>query len=196
MRKEVIFRSICVWIGVIILLGTFSCQSEYEKMVKRELESGVRSDSLFFGLYLGMSNKDFFARCWELNNQGVFFHGAQNTTVEYRFDDFGKAATMNFYPEFKEGKIYEMPVTIAYNAFAPWDKSYSADTLLNQTMDFITPWFGDEFIELSHPEKGEVLAKVHGNKRILVYKSGNQVKLLITDLSIKEKAGKQKNRNT
>ena len=195
MRNIVSKRYFFSWFSLVLLLGTFSCQSEYEKMVKRELASGVQSDSLFFGLYLGMSNKDFFARCWELNNKGVFFHGAQNTTVEYRFDDFGKAATMNFYPDFHEGAIYEMPVTFAYNAFAPWDSTYSADTLLKQTMDFIVPWFGEGFIELKHPEKGEVLAKVEGNKRILVYKSGREVKMLITDLSMKEVAGTKKNRN-
>ena len=81
-------------------LITFSCQSEYEKMVRTELASGVRNDSIFFGLSLGMTSKDFFARCWELNKEGVFYHGAQNTTVEYRYTFKDKAYTMNFYQTF------------------------------------------------------------------------------------------------
>ena len=195
MKKDNLNKFFFFGILFALTIGLFSCQSEYEKMVKRELASGVQSDSLFFGLYLGMTNKDFFSRCWELNKQGVLFHGGQNTTVEYRFEDFGKAATMNFYPDFHEGKIYEMPVTFAYNAFAPWDSTYSPDTLLDQTMAFITPWFGEGFITLSHPERGEVLAKVEGNKRVLVYKSGREVKMLITDLSMKDAAKAKQNRN-
>lgn len=165
-------------------------------MIKRELASGVRSDSLFFGMYFGMSSKDFYGRCWELNNQGILYHGAQNMTVEYRFDDFGKAATMNFYPEFYEDKIYEMPITFAYSAFAPWNPEYSPDSLLAQTLEFIEPWFGIGFIKISHPEKGDLLAKVEGNRRVLVFISEDKVKLLVTDLSVKDKADAKKGKTT
>ncbi|MEM6628116.1 MAG: hypothetical protein AAF694_00510 [Bacteroidota bacterium] len=177
-----------VWVficGMSIFCGS-ACQSDYEKMVQKELASGVRQDSLFFGLYLGMSSKDFFAQCWELNNQGVLYHGAENTTVEYRFKDFGKDATMNFYPDFHDNKIYEMPATFAYTASAPWDPGYSADTLLKETLTMIAPWFGEGFIKLTHPEKGSVYAKVNGNRRVLLYKAGEKVKMLVTDLSLKK----------
>ena len=172
-----------------------SCQSEYEKMVRQELASGVRQDSLFFGLYLGMDSKEFFARCWELNNKGVLYHGAANTTVEYRFKDFGKDATMNFYPDFHEDKIYEMPATFAYTASAPWDPGYSTDTLLKETLTFVEPWFGKGFIKLVHPEKGSVYAKVDGNRRVLIYTAGETVKMLVTDLSVKEAVDSKSKQN-
>ena len=157
MKKDNLNKFFFFGILFALTIGLFSCQSEYEKMVNRELASGLRKDSLFFDLHLGMSSKDFYAKCWELNNEGVLFHGTNNTTVEYRFDDFGKAATMNFYPEFHQDTIYEMEAYFTYTAFAPWDSTYSTDTLLTQTLDFISPWFGKGFIPLNHPDTGRCL---------------------------------------
>ena len=52
-----------VWLLPILISGLIlsgcSPKSRYDRMVKRELASGVRYDSLFMGLYFGMPEKDF-----------------------------------------------------------------------------------------------------------------------------------------
>ncbi len=170
----------------IISIFLQSCDSEYERMLKRELSSGKIVNDLFFGLELGMSSKEFYGKCWELNNDSLLYHGAMNTTVEHRFELNGKATRMNFYPEFHEGKVYEMPVTFTYTAFAPWNASYSVDTLLQETLGYISQWFGDEFIRMEHPEKGIAYVNVTGNRRIIVYPGEKHVNMLISDLSFEE----------
>ena len=48
---------------LLILLATIfilSCQSEYSKLVKRELRSGLKKDSLLFDLKFGDTKNDFF----------------------------------------------------------------------------------------------------------------------------------------
>ena len=39
---------------------------------------GIRIDSMPFGLKLGDSKKDFFAKCWELNKTGEILAGPGN----------------------------------------------------------------------------------------------------------------------
>jgi hypothetical protein len=60
----------------ILLIGLASCGSsdirEYEKLVDKELASNKRYDSIFLGIYLGMTNKDFYQHCWDLNKQGYY----------------------------------------------------------------------------------------------------------------------------
>ena len=76
-------------------------KSKYERKLKHELAKGVRYDSLFLGLYLGMPEKDFYIHCWELNKKGLIRQGSNNTTVEYRMEDELKyPGIMNFYPSF------------------------------------------------------------------------------------------------
>ncbi len=61
-------------------------KAKYERKLKHELAKGVRYDSLFLGLYLGMPEKDFYIHCWELNKKGLIRQGSNNTTVEYRYE--------------------------------------------------------------------------------------------------------------
>ena len=52
-----------VFLTAIIFAGILSgCtpKAKYDRMVKRELASGIRNDSIFMGLYLGMPEKDFY----------------------------------------------------------------------------------------------------------------------------------------
>src|SRR3954468_23057067 len=77
--------STCVWVflALVVLTGC-SKKSEYQEMEARELAKGIRRDSLFLGLKFGMTAKEFFAHCWQLNKQGLVMEGASNTTVLYK----------------------------------------------------------------------------------------------------------------
>ena len=105
-------------------------KAKYERKLKNELAKGVRYDSLFLGLYLGMPEKDFYIHCWELNKKGLIRQGSNNTTVEYRMEDELKyPGIMNFYPSFVDSKIAEMPVKLTYAGWAPWNQKLSSDSL-------------------------------------------------------------------
>src|SRR5689334_17441295 len=103
---------------VICLISVFACNSDdrkYDQLVKDELSRGVRKDSLFEGIKLGMTSKEFYAHCWEMNKKGLFFAGPGNMTVLYKLDkELKYPASMNFYPDFWQGKIYKMRVLFGY----------------------------------------------------------------------------------
>ena len=170
------------------------CQTEYEQMVERELASGERHDSLFFGLYLGMTADSFYKHCWKLNKTKKFKQGQFNTSVEYTMDELEYPAVMNFYPTFNEdGVVAEMPVMFNYKAWAPWNKKLWADSLVLQVKDLMEKWYGPGFIEMTHPEKGTRYVKVDGNRRIILWAVDEQyVKALYSDLTrIKKESEKE-----
>src|SRR3954471_15648469 len=83
---------------------------QYKRLVKSELTTGKRVDSIFLGIYFGMTSKQFFAYCWEMNKKGLFTDGQSNTAVLYRLNhnELKSPASMNFYPEMYENKINKM----------------------------------------------------------------------------------------
>ncbi len=162
------------------------CSTEYERMLKSEAEKGVRNDSIFMGLYLGMPKKDFFGRCWELNKQGVLRQGPGNLSVQHRLDSsvLGAPAFMRFYPVFKDGKILAMPVEFSFEAWAPWNKDLYSDKLLEQVKKLAEQWYGEGFLKLEHEKKGLVVfVKVDGNREVRLYqKDDARVKMEIINL--------------
>ncbi len=190
-----------LWITVsitITILGS-GCNrpSEYHQMVERELARGVTYDTLFLGVTFGMTSKDFYAHCWDLNKKGLVKQGPQNTTVEYKVNELKKPATMNFYPSFYEDKIYEMPVTFTYEAWAPWNKSLFADSLQLDVLKLYEKWYGKGFLKVEHSLKGAAYVKVDGNRRISIYKgtSDKDVHVLYTDLTVDQKIKAEKTSN-
>ena len=159
-------------------------------MEERELASGVRYDSLFFGFQLGMPADSFYASCWKLNKQGLIHEGASNTAVHYDLPNFKHPAGMDFYPGFHEGQIAEMPLLFAYDSWAPWNKDLTADSLKMEVLPLMEEWFGEGFLEIKNPKPSgsSAYVKVDGNRRISIYNKLDQaVKVDIVDLIIKNK---------
>lgn len=185
--------------GFTLLLITllFSCQqsSEYHKMVERELASGIRQDSLFLGIYLGMSSKDFYTHCWNLNKTGIIREGTGNTSVNYPIKEFKAPASMDFYPGFYDAKIIEMPVVFTYDGWAPWNKHLSAEPLKAEVLKLMEKWYGTGFLEIENPHSygGNAFVKVDGNRRISIYNmDDSKVRVDFVDLLMKEKLDKTK----
>jgi len=176
--------------GVLIAgLMIYGCspRSKYERRLKQELASGVRYDSLFMGLYLGMPEKDFYMHCWMLNREGLIKQGTNNMTVEYELKDVLKyPVTMNYYPGFVHGEIFEMPVRFIYNGWTPWNKKLSSDNLELDVLKWYEKIYGDGFIKVKHPERGTAYIKVDGNRRITIFKEdGLHVWAVFTDMLVK-----------
>ena len=128
------------------LFLTFSCKStpeqEYKAREAKELASGVRYDSLFLGLSLGMSMDEFYDRCWQMNKQGLIMEGANNTTVRYEIQEFQHPASMEFYPSSENGKVTAMPISFMYDAWAPWNKELQAKELIIEVIKLMESWYG------------------------------------------------------
>ncbi len=180
-----------VFLTAIIFAGILSgCtpKAKYDRMVKRELASGIRNDSIFMGLYLGMPEKDFYTRCWILNGKGLIRQSPRNMSVEYEMkNEFKSKATMDFYPEFVKGKIYEIPVRFIYNGWAPWNKKLSSDSLQIEVVNWFKKLYGDNFIDVKHPVRGDAYVMVNGNRRISIFKENEMyVWAVYTDLLVKK----------
>ncbi len=190
MRKKLSFTILSLVITAFFLVSC-SPRARYEKRLREGLQSGVRHDSLFLGLYLGMPSKDFFTRCWKLNKKGLIRQGPNNQTVEYKLkDELPYPATMLFYPRFFDDRIYEMPVRIAYDGWAPWNKKLSADNLEKDVRRWYRKIYGGGFIKVVHPVHGAAWVKVDGNRRITIFKENDlYVWVIFTDMSSPKAAG-------
>lgn len=166
------------YIFIISLIGVLtSCQqSEYSKLVKSELAKNIHQDSIFFGIEFGETSKSFYAKCWDLNNQGIISHGPKNMNVKYIIEvEDDSDIQLLFYPVFdKDGKIKKMDAEFSYEAWSPWNTAYSADNLLPIVKDTLEAWHGgNQFLKLNI-DQVEIWAKVDGNRRISMKSDGKQ----------------------
>lgn len=181
----------------VLFFGSCSWNNEkkqYPELVKSELASGKRYDSIFFGIYLGMTGKEFFTHCWEMNKKGLFTDGRSNTAVLYRLNhnELKYPASMNFYPEMELGKINKMSVSFQYDAWAPWNKHLFADSLLHDVLNLYNKWYvnGNPFIKVGENER-PIYVKVDGNRRITLRKQDDMdVKVEYIDLLAEQKMKK------
>jgi len=185
-------------LSITIIISLNACSwpggSEYNRLVKKELAKGTRSDSLFMGIYLGMTSKAFYGHCWDLNKKGVFTNGSNNTSVLYKIDkDLKYPASMNFYPDFYEDKIFSMWASFEYDAWAPWNKAQQSDSLLPDVLQVYKRWYpgGNDFITIANEKRGTIFVKVDGNRRITIGKFDDRmVKVDYSDLLIEQKLKK------
>jgi hypothetical protein len=193
-RKYSIYLS-----AIAVIITICSCSTsggeQYDKLVKKELAKGTRVDSLFLGIGFGMTSKEFFGYCWELNKKGLLTDGNNNTAVLYKIDkELKYPASMNFYPDFYDNKISGMRVGFQYNAWAPWNKAQFADSLLPDVLKMYKKWYpqGNDFITITDKVKGTIYVKVDGNRRITIGRYNDMlVKVDYTDLLIEQKLKKQ-----
>ncbi len=186
------FKKYCA-LSIIVLLMVAACKTDYEKMISRELSSGERHDSLFLGLSFGMPSKAFFDHCWAMNKKKIFRHGSRGISVLYVLESKRDSIDMNFYPDFENDSIYQMPVTFCYRGWADWNQKLSQDTLLVEVLDLFKKWYGGEFIKVNFPETGDIYVKVDGNRQIAISKQKtSDVKAVFTDLTIDSKVRKRK----
>ena len=188
MNHPYLNRSALLLIPLLLALLISGCdtRSAYQKLEDEQLGSGVTNDSLFLGTHFGMRSADFYDHCFELNKKGLIKEGTGNTSVMYIPEGFEKEVRMLFYPKFNKETtgIETMPVLFYYASYSPWNKTYSPDSLLPEVLKMLTDWYGGEFLEVQHPEKGTVFVKLDGNRRIRVFvKDAQYVQATFEDLN-------------
>ncbi len=160
---------------VLIVFSSISCESEYSKVVKRELKKEIKNDSIFFGLYFGETRQEFYDRCWELNRQKIITHGGNNQFVKYALPSKNKEnileeMEMLFYGIFDEENIMRgMDIRFRYRGWSIWDKKYQADSLLVVVKDTLEKWYpGNSFFKVDI-DSTSLYIKVDGNRQIKMY---------------------------
>mgnify|MGYP006893239387 FL=1 len=174
------------------ILFLCSCQSDYSKLVKKELASNVKNDTLFNTLRFGNTRKEFYEICWGLNKKGIATHGENNNYVKKYLvpkDSVHKLKIikMLFYARFDSSdKITAMDMKFSYSAWAPWNKELLADALLPVLKDTLLKWYpGNSFMKM----KNGISVKVDGNRQIQIKKESNRdVSVLIENLEYKYNA--------
>ena len=177
--------------AILLLILTISaCQSEYTKLVKNELSSGKKNDTIFFNLRFGNTKNEFFRICLDLNKKEFVTNGPSNNYVKALVNPKDntkelKDFQMLYYGVFDSTDIMTaVDVKFSFIGWAPWTKQLQADKLLPVVKDTLMNWFpGNPFIKVKN-----VLVKVDGNRQIKLYQeSDRDVAVLIEDLEYKYK---------
>lgn len=182
-------NSLLIVISSMVLVFT-SCKSDYEKLVKSELATGVIHEDLILGLKIGQTQKDFYQICWELNSEGLINQGPSNQMVSYEFpkgDIPNETQKVNllFYGIFDEDKVmYGLNQRVSYVAWAPWNDSLQSHVLLPKLKAYyLKTYGGNDFLEIDLGIKDiKSYVKVDGNRQIIMYpKDTKEVVVKIED---------------
>lgn len=184
--------------GLLLVLAFYlygcseSPSEQYKAMEQKEIESGVRYDTLFKGLYFGMQHDVFRKYCYYMNTVKHDFknEGANTSWLESNIAEMSYPSAINFYPVFKEGVITEMNASIYYKDAVFKDGIFEKDSLLFDVLDLMRKWYGSEFIKIKSPDSfsQDVYVSVRGNRRVSVYPTlSSEVKVWMVDLYAKEK---------
>ena len=175
-----------------ILTLFVSCKKNpYVILERDEIASGVRYDSLFLGVKFGMSSKEFYSHCWDLNKKKIITNGPTNRSVRYQIptESVGQNIEMLFYPVFNNDSVYEINATFSYTGWAPWNKETSADYLMDEIIELLSKWYNTDFYEIKGPKnKSKLYATVNGNRRITISQvSDREIRARLTDILIEQK---------
>lgn len=186
-------KSIIVLLILAGIVSLASCKkSEAERYLayeKEQLQSGVAQDSLFMGLYFGMSRKEFRDYCFEQNIQKKFWQGGRKNTawVESKLEGMEYPAAINFYPSFTNDTITEMNASIYYDGATYKDGIFESDSLMLDVLNLLDNWYGGKTFKVKSPVfyKNDVHVHLKGNCRITVSPDlgGQLVNLWFYDLN-------------
>jgi len=174
-----------------ICLMVYGCNSSsdierYQELISSELNTGIKKDSIFLELKLGMTVTSFYEYCWKMNAKKLFQNSHDNNAVVYQVNrGLPSAATFRFTPEFHKDKLYKISVNASYNAFAPWNQHLYADSLQKDLIHLFDTWYGPKnYLILKNQMDGNSLIKIDGNREIRMKKmTEKDIRIEYTDLS-------------
>lgn len=174
MINSILLNMLNIRKGYLLLIVTscvvfFGCNPEnkLDKVIKRELATGIKNDSLFLGLKFGITMQEFYDHCLELNKQGIVIEGSKNMSVEYIFkDSLDQPIAFNFYADRNSaGPIYRYFTSFNYYAFA-LNKHLYSDRLIEMLPDILMDWYGGNTPFTVIKDGKEYLYKIDGNRMI------------------------------
>lgn len=183
---------------LLVLTPFLACEieSEYSKLLKKELKSGKSFNDLLLGLKIGQTKDDFYEICADLNKKKLITSGARNLYPEYILYpkdsvENGKKIRMSFMGIFDNDRIMKgMDIRFNYYSWIAWREEYNSDNLINEIKDTLQLWYpGNNFIEIDlklDSKNNLAYVKIDGNRQITMYKiDGRDVAVIIEDVSEK-----------
>ena len=183
---------------LLVLTPFLACEieSEYSKLLKKELKSGKSFNDLVLGLKIGQTKDDFYEICADLNKKKLITSGARNLYPEYILYpkdsvENGKKIRMSFMGIFDDDRIMKgMDIRFNYYSWIAWREEYNSDNLINEIKDTLQLWYpGNNFIEIDlklDSKNNLAYVKIDGNRQITMYKiDGRDVAVIIEDVSEK-----------
>lgn len=173
---------------MLICMFTFaaSCseKSEYQEMVESGLDSGETVNDIFLGYSFSTSREEFYDMSWRMNQQEIITGGVN---IVYNLEELDSTVRLEFFPEFKDGFIAEMPIKASYISWAPWNEGFSADNLLINLRAYFESIYETTFKKVQVPElEEEAWVSIEGNRELRMYKTSvNTVQVNFIDLSKK-----------
>ena len=183
-----------VLVAFLCAILLISCKSEYDQYVRRELNTGIKNDSLIFGMYMGQTQRDFYSICWELNAQKLISQGTGNRMAKYlepleAVADSTMRKEMEFFGIFDDGKVMRgMEMIYRFTSWSPWTEERHSKFLAQHLMDvYLQDYPGNEFISIDLDNTDfKAFVKIDGNRQILIYPiNSKDVAVKIEDLNFK-----------
>ena len=182
-------------LSLVIIFGMliFGCknQSEYTKVLKRELENKSEFNDLIFDMKIGQSRQDYFDICYKLNQKKLIVSGERSLNPELTLkskDDSVKGGNikMSFNGIFNEEQIMRgIEMRLYFTGWSSWNKDLSSNNLLVQLKDTLIGWFpGNDFFKVNFENNLSAEVKIDGNRRILAYVvNSKDVAVRVEDMS-------------
>lgn len=186
--RSILFKSVLI---VVIFFSSCVQKKNYEEVVKDELARGIRYDSIVYGVRLGMTYDEFFSYCFDKNIEGVFKPNNSGTSVKTVIEEgYNSPVVLEFYPQSNQnnGVITIYNATLKYKEFSHYNKNYSIENLLNETIRaFEKGYKGNDFFTIPHENKllKYNYIKIDGNRKITVKPTfgGDQLIIKFEDLN-------------
>lgn len=180
-------------IGLLILLVSCNSLSKksktYNEIVKAELSTGIRKDTIFLNFTFGMTEKQFNEKLIELINDSILYLDPSNSdyaTYNLTVDEY-QSFKCTFKPEYFNGKLWELGVSAKSSEFS----SSSICTLSIQTF-YLNKYGSPSIEEPGYLDKTiENYIWIKGNREIKIMQGYSDARIFYTDLSIKEIKEKQ-----
>ena len=179
----------------VIMLTVACSQSQYDKVVKRELATGKEYNEMMFDMKIGLSKKEFYGKCWQLNKEKLVAQGPSNQYVRHVLDSVSpiynpsSRIEMLFFGLFDDEDLMRgMRFRFSYTAWAPWNKELQPEKLQEEIKGMMkTLYPGNDFFNLDTKVNDQPIAvKIDGNRLITVYVFDNRfVQAYIEDLNAK-----------
>ena len=182
-----------IFFTIIIFILFVGCQrqSEYTKVLTRELEKKNEFNDLIFDMKIGQSRQDYFDICYQLNKQKKIISGERSLNPELILKSKnssvkGSNIKMSFNGIFNEKKIMRgFEMRFYFTGWSNWNKDLSSENLLDQLKDSLNGWFpGNNFFKVNFENNLSAEVKIDGNRRILAYVvNSKDVAVRIEDMS-------------
>lgn len=114
----------------------------------RVINGDLNMDTLFLGLKFGMTSQEFFDTSAVYNSRKLIVNeglGGKSILYTTREDELNHPAMMSYYPVFTNDKISSMPISFQYKQWAPWNKKFWSDHLIEDVKRLFESWYGPGF---------------------------------------------------